>query len=177
MKKNLVLVALVLIFMVLGSKCLRAQETAMTTVNIRLADVISIDAASAARNGEVYLRYMTSSDYHTSQNATIPNSLIITSSREFDINVKPGGGSFTGAGSEIPVDVLTITAMGGTMNGQKRSIKLKDKNQTLVKKAPMGSKLTLDLDYKIAAKESTKKIMGKPNGIYAQTVTYTATAS
>ncbi|SHE48158.1 hypothetical protein SAMN05444408_101575 [Chryseobacterium takakiae] len=79
----------------------------------------------------------------------------------------------------IPVDVLTIKAAtaSGTMGGTKSAVVLSATDQTLVANAPLGSALTLNLDYTIpAAQSSSSKILGKPAGTYTQTVTYTATA-
>lgn len=75
--------------------------------------------------------------------------------------------------------MLTIKAAtaAGTMGGTKNAVVLSATDQTLVTNAPLGSALTLNLDYTIpAAKSSSADILGKPAGTYTQTVTYTATA-
>lgn len=79
----------------------------------------------------------------------------------------------------IPVNVMTIkaAAASATMGGTKNAVVLSVADQTLVANAPLGSTLTLNLDYTIpAAKSSSSDILGKPAGTYTQTVTYTATA-
>ncbi|MDX1365567.1 hypothetical protein [Arenibacter latericius] len=176
MKNQFVLAVLSLGVMVLGINYAQAQETATTTVNINLADVISIDPGSVAKGGEVNFYYNTAEDYQTTQTIAIANSLIVTSAKEFDIYVKSNGKDFVNGDYKIPVDVLTITAKGGTMEGKKERIKIGKSDKKLVKKAPYGSKLTLDLDYEISGKDASKSILGKPTGVYTQTVTYTAAA-
>ena len=162
--------------LLLGMNSVQAQESVTTMVNIMLEDVISIHEESAARDGEVNFIYITADDYHTTKTITVPNSLVVTSATDFDIKVKAGGDNFVNGNDNIPVDVLTLKANGGTMKGNKKDIKLKAKDQKLVNNAPKGSKLTLDLDYEIHKKKASKDILGMPNGTYTQTVTYTATA-
>ncbi|MCM4167651.1 hypothetical protein KCTC52924_00836 [Arenibacter antarcticus] len=177
MKNQLAGAGLALGAIVLGTNYAQAQETATSAVNINMEDVISIDAGSLAKDGEVNFYYNTAEDYQTTQTITIANSLIVTSAKEFDIKVRSGGKDFENGENTIPVKVLTITAKGGTMEGKKESIKIGHTDKSLVKKAPYGSKLTLDLDYEIAGKDASKEILGKPLGTYTQTVTYTASAS
>ncbi|GGW30230.1 hypothetical protein [Arenibacter certesii] len=177
MKNQLVVASLAFSAMVLGTRYAHGQETAPTTANINLADVISIDAGSVAKDGEVNFYYNTAEDYQTTQIITIANSLIVTSAKEFDIKVRSGGKDFENGENTIPVKVLTITAKGGSMEGNKESIKIGQSDKKLVRKAPYGSKLTLDLDYEIDGKDASKDILGKPSGTYTQTVTYTASAS
>ncbi|MBD3907124.1 peptidoglycan-binding protein LysM, partial [Chryseobacterium sp. C-2] len=92
---------------------------------------------------------------------------------------KAGGANFMNGTNLIPVNVLTIKAAtaAGTMGGTKSAVVLSATDQTLVANAPLGSALTLNLDYTIpASKSSSSDILGKPAGTYTQTVTYTATA-
>jgi len=155
------------------------NHTATTTVNINLSDVISIDNGSVAIGGLVEFNYVTAADYNNGLGAvTVPNSLIVTSTKNFDVKVKAVGANFTNGTNNIPVNVLTIkAATGGSMAGTKNSIVLSTTDQVLIGNAPLGSALTLNLDYEIpAAKSSSADILGKPAGTYTQTVTYTATA-
>lgn len=182
MKKQFIFAALALGAIVFGTNNVLAQTTsptATTTVNIILNDVISIDKGSVAAGGQVDFNYVTAADYNDGLGAVnVPNSLIVTSTKNFDIKVKAGGANFTHGTNNIPVDVLTIKATsGGTMAGTKNPIVLSATDQVLVANAPLGSALNLNLDYEIpAAKSSSPDILGKPAGTYTQTVTYTATA-
>ncbi|KUJ50876.1 hypothetical protein, partial [Chryseobacterium sp. JAH] len=152
---------------------------ATTTVNITLKDVISIDSGSTAIGNTVDFNYATAADYNSDQTITKANSLKITSTKNFNVKVKAGGGSFVNGTNLIPVNVLTIkaAAAAGSMGGTKTPVVLSETDQTLVSNAPLGSALTLNLDYTIpASKSSSSDILGKPAGTYTQTVTYTATA-
>ncbi|WP_086477703.1 peptidoglycan-binding protein LysM, partial [Arenibacter amylolyticus] len=128
--------------------------------------------------GTVNFAYNSAEDYNDGLPAvTQTNALIVTSTKNFNVTVKAGGKNFEDGKNSIPVSVLTIKASGGSMDGSKKDVELSDKEQTLVGKASLGSKLTLDLDYEIPAeKSSSSDILGKPAGTYTQTVTYTATA-
>jgi len=179
MKKQLIIATLALGAIVFGTNNAQAQNsTATTTVNIILADVISIDNGSVAIGGEVAFNYVTAEDYNTSTTVNVPNSLIVTSTKNFDVKVKADGANFTNGTNVIPVNVLTIkAATGGTMAGTQNSVVLSTTDQVLIANAPLGSALKLNLDYEIpAAKSSSPDILGKPAGTYTQTVTYTATA-
>jgi len=179
MKKQLIIATLALGAIVFGTNSAQAQS-AKTAVNIILSDVISIDGGVAV-GGAVDFNYVTAEDYNTSKTALVPKSLIVTSTKNFDVKVKADGGFFVGGKSfsdYIPVNVLTIqAATGGSMAGTQNTIVLSTDDQVLIGNAPLGSALTLDLDYTIpAAESSSSKILGKPAGTYTQNVTYTATA-
>lgn len=177
MKKQIIIATLALGAIVFGTNNVQAQ-TATTTVNIILNDVISIDAGSVAIGGAVDFNYVTAADYNSTKNVVVANSLIVTSTKNFDIKVKADGDNFTDGTNNIPVNVLTIkAATGGSMTGTQNSIVLSNADQVLIGNAPLGSALTLNLDYEIpAARSSSSDILGKPAGTYTQTVTYTATA-
>ncbi|MBO6186718.1 MAG: peptidoglycan-binding protein LysM, partial [Chryseobacterium sp.] len=175
-----VIAALTLGAIVLGTNNAKAQNTtATTTVNITLNDVISIDAGSTAIGNTVDFNYATAADYNSDQTINKANSLKVTSTKNFNVKVKAGGANFMNGTNLIPVNVLTIKAAtaSGTMGGTKSAVVLSATDQTLVTNAPLGSALTLNLDYTIpAVKSSSSDILGKPAGTYTQTVTYTATA-
>lgn len=180
MKKQIAIAAFTIAAIVLGTNTVQAQNTtATTTVNIVLSDVISIDAGSVAIGNAVNFAYATAAAYNADQTITKDNSLIVTSTKPFNVKVKAGGTDFKNGTNLIPVNVLTIkaAAAAGTMGGTKSAVVLTASDQTLVSNAPLGSALTLNLDYTIPkAKSSSADILGKPAGTYTQTVTYTATA-
>jgi len=180
MIKQIAITALTIGAFILGTNNVNAQNaTATTTVSITLNDVISIDAGSTAITGAVAFNYATAVDYNSEKTVAQANALKVTSTKNFNVKVKAGGASFVNGTNLIPVDVLTIkaAAASGTMGGTKRAVVLSATDQTLVANAPLGSALTLNLDYTIpAAKSSSSDILGKPAGTYTQTVTYTATA-
>jgi len=178
MKKQLIIATLALGAIVFGTNNVQAQNhTATTAVNIILNDVISIDAGSIANGGAVDFNYVTAADYNTDTTVNVPTSLIVTSTKNFDVKVKAEGTNFSDGTNNIPVDVMTIKAAGGTLKGTQNTIVLSATDQVLIANAPLGSALTLDLDYTIpAAKSSSADILGKPAGTYTQNVTYTATA-
>ncbi len=179
MKKQLIIATLALGAIVFGTANLQAQ-TATTEVNLKLSDVISIEGNSVANGGVVDFNYVTAEDYNTDTAVTQTTALIVTSTKIFNIMVKADGANFINGSNEIPVNVMNIkgagsssSAMGGTMN----EITLSTDDQILVKNAPLGSKVALDLTYKIPATQSSSpNILGKPAGTYTQNVTYTATA-
>ena len=179
MKKQLIIATLALGAIVFGTANLQAQ-TATTTVNIKLSDVISIDAGSVAAGGLVDFNYTSANDYNTDTEVEQNHALVVTSTKNFDIKVKALGENFTNGSSIIPVNVLYIKGegnsdkpMGGTMN----NVNLSATDQVLVSNAPLGSALILNLKYKIPAdKSSSADILGKPAGTYTQKVKYTATA-
>ncbi|UZT99990.1 peptidoglycan-binding protein LysM [Chryseobacterium fluminis] len=180
MIKQIAIAALTIGAFILGTNNVQAQNTtATTTVSITLNDVISIDAGSTAITGAVAFNYATAADYNSEKTVAQANALKVTSTKNFNVKVKAGGASFVNGTNLIPVDVLTIkaAAASGTMGGTKSAVVLSATDQTLVANAPLGSALTLNLDYTIpATKSSSSDILGKPAGTYTQTVTYTATA-
>lgn len=180
MKKQIITAAIAIGAILFGTTQAQAQ-TAETEVNITLSDVISIDDGSEADGGIVDFEYNTTYDYNETQTANEPNSLIVTSSNEFDVKVKAEGANFSdGSGNDIPVNVLTLKPLQGgntTMGGTQQNVVLSTTDQTLISGADIGSGLALDMDYEIPASESSSdKMLGKPEGTYTQTVKYTITA-
>lgn len=154
------------------------SQTASTTINLILTDVLSIEPISAANGGVVDFHYNTVADYNSEKTATIANSLIITFSKPFDIKVKANGANFENGTNNIPIDVMTVQRnANSTISGISTPIVLSTQDQVLISAANLGAKLKLDLDYIIpAARSSSSDILGKPAGSYIQTVTYTASA-
>lgn len=181
MKKQIILTALTLGAIVLGTNTVQAQtgansNPAKTTVNLILANVISIDGGIAA-GGIVDFNYATTTDYNTAKNVTKDNSLVITSSRNFDVKVKADGENFVNGSNLIPVNVLQVKAVtGGTIVGTMNEITLSNADQILVSNATLGAKKSLSIDYSISAEKASTVLLGKAPGTYTQKVTYTATA-
>ena len=182
--KNFILSSAALFaFAVLGTNSLSAQTTstsneATTTVNINLQDVISIDAGSVAAGGVVDFNYTNTTDYNNDKTVGVKNSLVVTSSKAFDVKVKADGENFENGAAVIPVDVLKIKAVeGGSMTGTKNEITLSTEDQVLVSAADLGARRSLNIDYTIPAEKAQTVLLGKPEGKYTQTVTYTATTN
>lgn len=176
-KRIPILLAFTISVLFFGTNPTRAQ-TATTTINLVLADVISIDPGSAANGGSVDFRYENVNDYNSEKTTTIPNSLVITFTKPFDLKVKANGENFENGSNNIPVNVLTIKRNESSkITGTSTPIVLSTADQVLISGADRGSKLNLDLDYIIPqARSSSADILGKPAGNYTQKVTYTATA-
>lgn len=155
-----------------------SSQNAVTSVNLQLADVLSIESNSAAIGGSVDFHYHSVADYNSEKITTIPNSLIITFSKPFDLKVRANGENFNDGSNTIPVNVLTIQRNESSqITGSSSPIVLSTQDQVLVSAADHGSKLNLDLDYIIPQERSSSTdMLGKPAGNYTQEITYTATA-
>ena len=179
MKKQIVIatVALGAFFFTTNNAQAQAPVSVATNVNIILSDVISIDAGSVANSGSVDFNYVAATDYNSAKNVTVANSLIVTSSKNFDVKVKAEGPNFVSGTNLIPVNVLQVKAVeDGTMGGTKNDITLSTADQTLVTNATLGAQKSLSIDYSISAVKAQTILLGKPVGTYTQKVTYTATA-
>lgn len=176
-EKLSVLPLLFFIILGLGSAKISAQE-ATTTINLILSDVILIEPSSEAKGGSVNFYYENENDYHSKKTSSVPNSLIITNSKPFDLKVKANGENFENGSDYIPVNVLTIKqSENSQVNGTASPVVLSAENQTLINDVGPSSQLNIDLDYIIPkAKSSSTDILGKPEGTYTQKVTYTVSA-
>ena len=173
---NLSVLFLIVIFFTLQSQAQEATTT--TTIKLILADIISIEPASMANGGTVDFQYENVGDYNSEKINTVKNSLLITFSKPFDLNVKSHGENFENGSHYIPVNVLTIRRNESSqIIGNSSPIILSTQDQILLSSTGVGSKLNLDLDYIIPkARSSSSDILGKPAGTYIQKITYTATA-
>ena len=179
MKKQIAIAALTIGAVVLGTDQVLAQnsEQASTSVNIILADVIAMDIGTVASEGTVDFNYGSTNDYNSSKNVTVPNSLVIISSKNFDVKVKSEGANFVSGANAIPVDILQVKAVpGGSLVGTMNEVTLSTNDQVLVSNASLGSKQSLNIAYSISAEKASKVLLGKPRGTYTQKITYTATA-
>lgn len=185
MKKQFIISALVFVAAIFGAQNAMAQSpiqaTTSTTIKIELSDVISISDESIAAGGRVDFIYNSIAEYNSTKTANVPKSLIVSSTRPFDVKVKANGKNFeleSGTAS-IPVNVVTIKPVkGGNMGGTPKDVTLSTSDQTLISGAPIGNGVLLDLEYEIPKERSSSSdIFGKPSGNYVQTITYTATAN
>ncbi len=179
MKKQVFIAALSLGVIALGTHRVMAQNSGQvsTSVNIILSDVIAMDIGSAASEGTVDFNYGSTKDYNSSKNVTVPNSLVIISSKNFDVKVKSEGSHFVSGANLIPVDVLQVKAIpGGSLVGTLNEVTLSATDQVLVSNASLGTKQSLNIAYSISAENASKVLLGKPQGTYTQKITYTATA-
>ncbi|MDR3023249.1 peptidoglycan-binding protein LysM [Chryseobacterium sp.] len=179
MKKQIFIVALSLGAIALGTHRVMAQnsEQVSTSVNIILSDVIAMDIGSLASEGTVDFNYGSTKDYNSSKNVTVPNSLVIISSKNFDVKVKSEGTHFVSGANVIPVDILQVKAIpGGSLVGTLNEVTLSTTDQVLVSNASLGTKQSLNIAYSISAENASKVLLGKPQGTYTQKITYTATA-
>ena len=153
------------------------SNTASTELNIIISDLIAIDQGSASCEGIVDFKYVTTSDYVSAKNVIVPSSLIITSSKCFDVKVKADSENFVSGSNFIPVDILKIKALNdGSLLGNLKEITLSTTDQVLVNNEPLGAKKSLNIDYSISASKASTVLLGTAPGTYTQTVTYTATA-
>ena len=179
MKKQNAIAALTFGAIALGINPVLAQnsEQVNTAVNIILADVIAMDIGTVASRGTVDFNYVDTTDYNSSKNVTVPNSLVIISSKNFDVKVKSEGANFVSGANVIPVDILQVKAVaGGSLIGTMNEVTLSTTDQVLVGNASSGAKQSLNIAYSISAEKASTVLLGKPAGTYTQTVTYTATA-
>ena len=179
MKKQIFIIALSLGAIALGTNQIMAQssEQVSTSVNIILSDVIAMDIGSVASEGSVDFNYGSTKDYNSSKNVTVPNSLVIISSKNFDVKVKSEGAHFVSGANVIPVDILQVKAIpGGSLVGTLNEVTLSTTDQVLVSNASLGTKQSLNIAYSISAENASKVLLGKPQGTYTQKITYTATA-
>lgn len=179
MKKQFFIAALSLGAIALGTKQVMAQNSGQmsTSVNIILSDVIAMDIGSVASEGTVDFNYGNTNDYNSAKNVTVPNSLVIISSKNFDVKVKSEGTHFVSGANVIPVDILQVKAIpGGSLTGTLNEVTLSTTNQILVSNASPGAKQSLNIAYSISAEKASNILLGKPKGTYTQTITYTATA-
>ena len=179
MKKQIFIAALSLVVVALGTHQVMAQNSGQvsTSVNIILTDIISMDVGNIASGGAVEFKYASVTDYSSSKNVTVPNNLVIISSKNFDVKVKAEGPHFVSGTNMIPVDIVKVKAMpGGNLVNILNEVTLSTTDQLLVSNTSLGTKQSLNIDYSISAEKASKVLLGKPAGTYTQTVTYTATA-
>ncbi|MGN7707227.1 peptidoglycan-binding protein LysM [Chryseobacterium sp. 22543] len=179
MKKQIFITALSLGAITIGTNRVLAQnsEKVSTSVNIILADVIAMDIGTGASEGAVDFNYGSTKDYNSSKNVTVPNSLVIISSKNFDVKVKSEGTHFVSGADVIPVDILQVKAIpGGSLVGTLNEVTLSTTDQVLVSNASLGTKQSLNIAYSISSENASKVLLGKPQGTYTQKITYTATA-
>lgn len=185
MKKQLTFIAINLGAFILGVTSIQAQNStssidskpAHTIVNILLSDIISIDEGSAASQGVVDFNYVTTTDYNSVKNVMVPNSLVITSSKTFDVKVKADAENFISGANYIPVDVIMIKALSnGNLVGNLKEVTLSTADQILLDSEPFGAQKAIDINYSISANKAATVLLGTAPGTYTQKVTYTATA-
>lgn len=155
-----------------------SSQNAVTTVNLVLADVLSVASNSAASGRKVDFHYQNVTDHNSEKQTTIPTSLIITFSKRFDLKDKANEENFNNGNNTIPVNVLTIQRNESSqITGDSSLVIPSAQDQALISGADHGSRLNLNLEYIIPQERSSPSdMLSKPAGNYTQEITYTATA-
>lgn len=179
MKANIIIAVLLMATFILGSHKVKAQDSEQVSapVNIILGDVIAMELGTGASEAALDFSYVNTEDYNSSKTVTVPNSLVVISSKNFDVKVKSEGANFVNGTNLIPVDVLQVKAIaGGSLAGTLNEVTLSKTDQVLVSNATLGAKQSLNIAYSISAEKASKVLLGKARGTYSQKVIYTATA-
>ena len=196
MKKQIISATLALGAILFGMNNVQAQNgkkgaaateqisaEATATVNIELADVISLDLSG---ENDIYFKYLDAAAYNADQTAEQTSTLTVTSTQGFNISVLAAGQFFNGGNNDLPVNVVQVIPARGTIEGGElntRALSYADENSigssnnNLVEGATKGSEATTTLSYKIPKDKAQTVLLGKKQAEYTTTVTYTATTN
>jgi len=177
MKHQIIIIALCLGTTVFGTMKVRAQNSAQvqTSVNIMLTDIIAVDMESAT-GGTVEYHYINLKDYNSSKPVSVPNSLMILSTKNLDVKVKTEGSYFTSGSNIIPVNILKVIATSDENLTSRNEVSLSETDQPLMNNVQFGYKQSFNINYFISEEKAKMVLLSKPSGRYMQTVVYTATA-
>ncbi|MBS1570781.1 MAG: peptidoglycan-binding protein LysM [Bacteroidetes bacterium] len=154
------------------------SSTASTNVKITLADFITAQdgngttaSATPGAGAEVAFSYPDAASYTVDQTVAKVGHLKVTATKSFGVKVKANAANFLKGTDAIPVSVMDIipTAPG---SGTATTVTLSAADQTILANVNSGIK-TIDVSYKIPFAKAQSDILGKPSGVYNQTVTYT----
>lgn len=155
------------------------SSTASTNVKITLADFITAQdgngttaSATPGAGAEVAFSYPDAASYTVDQTVAKVGHLKVTATKSFGVKVKANAANFLkGVSDAIPVSVMDIipTAPG---SGTATTVTLSATDQDILTNVNAGIK-TIDVSYKIPVAKAVANILGKPSGVYNQTVTYT----
>jgi len=158
------------------SNTAKAQASASlspVTVNVKLADVIGIEPSTGAAS--ILFEYNGISDYNADKSATVPRQFKVTSTRSYNLSVKAAG-DFVGSAPEkkLSLNILRVAAKKNSEATFPTETAISSSTSTLLVSSAAP---TLAADYDIAYKIlSSSELVGKDEGTYTATLTYTVTA-
>lgn len=124
-------------------------------------------------DNEVNLAFNNQDDYSKGVAAAMPNHLKVSKTTAYDIYVRADATELTNGTNNIPVDLITL----GPTTGQRgvAEVKLSATAQKIVSGALPVIDRTIGLKYAITAADAAR-LVGKADGTYSVTVTYSFTA-
>lgn len=146
------------------------NQLANANLTINVADLGELRLNTAA----VKLTFENSSNYLQGVYTDVANQLTISKTTPYDLSVKAQSAYFTMGQEGIPVNVLSIGPAVGQL-GMQTVESLSTQSQSLISAGIPTIDRNLSLRYRIPATK-TAQLLGKPQGTYTATITYTLTA-
>lgn len=140
------------------------------TVTVNVLDVISVTATVPA----VVFNLSGSASYATNQTQTVTANLLVTSTRDWDLDVKSQTANFSFLTNNIPVNLLQVQVVsnhGGTNTG---SVNMSTTNQKLLDEATASLAGVVDVKYTLQTNTNASSF-NVPAGAYIATLVYTGT--
>ena len=183
MKKNVLVLVLIIISCVLNIKEVKAEgplKSATVNLNIVLNPIQTISVT--ATQNVVDINYKTIDDYETGVSVTQKDHLNVFSTGGFTVSVEPDGNLSNGDGKEIEASDVILFAENGTGNDVENTISgaiALGKEKTLISSDTGGRNLMYNVTYNNRTETKDKYInYYKNNGVntFKASITYTIAA-
>lgn len=176
MKRNLLVIAALLVVLTLINLKAHAQAASTTSGNVPLKiTLVDLVAITLGGTPDVAFLYDTQAKYGLDQVVNKPTAFTVFSNKTYNIAVKANA-AFNVIGPVVPLDVVSVSvnALTPATNGVYSAPFLTTANQALV----TGGKPTLstvyNIDYTITAAKA-QELLDKSAGVYTTTLMYTLT--
>lgn len=146
------------------------NRTATANLNISIADLGELRLNTATVN----LAFKNSTDYQQGVSVDVANQLTLSKTTPYDLSVKAQSAYFTMGNESIPINILSVGPADGQL-GMQTVESLSTQSQTLISAGAPVIDRNLSLRYRIPATK-TAQLLGKAQGTYTATITYTLTA-
>lgn len=168
--KNLLKVSAFALCGVLACSAANAQSTGNVTLNVQIADIISL----TVNTNTVNFNLSSSSSYSADQTQTVAGQFTVLSTRPFDLDVKSSAATLTNGSNTLPLNVVKIESTNSNLGITPASaVTLTTANQKLLDEANAGLAQTVDMKYTLLSSTNFSSF-NVPAGTYTTTLVYTA---
>ncbi|PZF72662.1 hypothetical protein [Taibaiella soli] len=155
---------------ILSCTAAHAQSTGNVTLNVQIADIISM----TVNTNTVNFNLNSGTSYAADQTQPATSQFTILATRPFDLDVKSNAASLTNGSNSLPLSVVQIESTNSNLGITPAApVLLTTANQKLLDEASAGLAQNVDMKYTLLT-NSNFSSFNVPAGTYTTTLVYTA---
>lgn len=155
---------------ILSYSSAHAQSTGNVTLNVQIADIISM----TVNTNTINFNLNSATSYAADQTQTAASQFTILATRAFDLDVKSSAANLTNGANNLPLNVVKIESTNSNLGvTPAAAVTLTAANQKLLDEATAGLAQSVDMKYTLLTNTNFSSF-NIAAGTYTTTLVYTA---